>query len=68
MSKEEQLSFLKEKGIEVPKYAEDYIIKLIQLLEEDPDHPLGISNPVVVELGEAVRDAVNKYTDVTPKI
>lgn len=61
LSKEEQLNFLKEKGIDVPEYAEDYIIKLIHCLEEDPDHPLGISNPVVVKLGEAVREAVNEY-------
>lgn len=61
LPREEQLRFLKERGIEVPEYAEDYIMILISRVEEDPSHPIGISNPVVFKLGERVRDAVNEY-------
>ena len=61
MSKEEQLYFLKEKGIDVPEYAEDYIVRLIRLVEEDPTHPIVISNPVVFKLGENVKEVVNDY-------
>ena len=34
---------------------------LISRVEEDPSHPIGISNPVVFKLGERVREAVNEY-------
>ena len=61
LPREEQLRFLKERGIEVPEYAEDYIMILISRVEEDPSHPIGISNPIVFKLGERVRDAVNEY-------
>ena len=61
LSKEEQLYFLKEKGIDVPEYAEDYIVRLIRLVEEDPTHPIVISNPVVFKLGENVKEVVNDY-------
>ena len=61
LPREEQLRFLKERGIEVPEYAEDYIMILISRVEEDPSHPIGISNPVVFKLGDRVRDAVNEY-------
>lgn len=61
LPREEQLRFLNEKGIEIPESAEDYIITLISRVEEDPSHPIGISNPVVFKLGERVRDAVNEY-------
>ena len=61
LPREEQIRFLKEKGIDVPEYAEDYIITLIFRVEEDPSHPIAISNPVVFKLGERVQDAVNEY-------
>ena len=61
LSREAQLSFLKEKGIDVPNYAEDYIIKLICHIEKDPTYPVAINNPVVFKIGEKVREAVNEY-------
>lgn len=61
LSLDEQLSFLQEQGIEGADEHPDFINSVIAHVEENPDHPISISNPLVEELGLQVKDAVNNY-------
>lgn len=61
LSTEEQLDFLQTQGIEVPNGYSEYITSLIAHVEEDPDYPIAVSNPVLYETAVQVRDAVNGY-------
>lgn len=61
LSIEEQLSFLQAQGIEGAEEHPDFVRSVIAHVEENPNHQILISNPLVCELGEQVKDAVNNY-------
>ena len=46
LSTDEQLYFLQAQGIEVPHSYSEYITSLITHVEENPNHPIAINNPV----------------------
>ena len=58
---EEKLAFLSSYGIEVPDYAEDYIVRLIDMVETDPGRQIVINNPVVYQTATQVKQIVNEY-------
>lgn len=61
LSTDEQLYFLQAQGIEVPHSYSEYITSLITHVEENPNHPIAISNPVTYEIAMKVKNAVNNY-------
>ncbi len=65
LSRDEQLQYLEEQGVDVPDNYADFIISIIPLIEEDPDRPvaISISNPKLFYLAEEVEDVVNDYMD-----
>ena len=61
LTTEEKLAFLQAYGVDVPSEYSRYVTSFISLLEENPDYPIIISNPVLYRLCEQTRDAVNNY-------
>ena len=61
LSTDEQLYFLQAQGIEVPHSYSEYITSLITHVEENPNHPIAINNPVTYEIAMKVKNAVNNY-------
>lgn len=61
LSMDEQLEFLRSRGVEVPDVYTRLVEIFLPLFEEDPNYPAAISNPVAYELAEQIRVAVNDY-------
>ncbi len=69
LSKDEKLCYLERQGVNVPDDYVDFVISIIPRIEEDPDYPCLVSNPVLCDLTEDVKNAVNDYygrADSTP--
>ncbi len=61
LSTDAQQDFLQSQGVVVPQAYSEYITSLIARIEENPDHPIVISNPVTYKLSLQVKNAVNNY-------
>ena len=55
----EQMQFLQEQGIEIPPVYHAFISSWIPIVEEEPDYPIAISNPVLYEICMQVKEVVN---------
>lgn len=61
LSTDEQLDFLRSRGIEVPDVYTRLVEIYLPLFEEDPNYPAVLDNPVAYKLAEQIRVAVNDY-------
>lgn len=59
LSTNEQMQFLQEQGIEIPPVYHAFISSWIPIVEEDPDYPIVISNPVLYKICMQVKEAVH---------
>ncbi len=59
LSTNEQMQFLQEQGIEIPPVYHAFISSWIPIVEEDPDYPIAISNPVLYRICMQVKETVN---------
>lgn len=63
MSTEDQLEFLAEQGIEIPAGYEDFAIKVIAQVEENPDrdYAAALSERMIHNLSLQIQEAVCEY-------
>lgn len=63
MSREDQLEFLAEQGIDIPAEYEDFAINFIARVEEEPDrdYAAAVSDVMIHDLSLQIQEAVCEY-------